>query len=676
MMRTWNGCILISLLAASSSVASATVKVVSLKPSLASPQTVGATVEWTATATDSNAGPLTFQFNIAPPGGAFATVKQFNVGRLKSSSWKSQQFAWALTGMDGTYQIQVVVKDFSSGESASSTVSYVVNSPIVGALPVIQSTANPLVALFTAPPCASGSMVRAVFQAASGSTPPVTTNSLPCRLSSSVSFEIAGMYPNATYNMFAQVITGGQTSNGPSVSFTTGPLPTNITFSGFEVQVPDSQNDPNALVLESLSGLGQTESRPNVATDLAGNVKWYYYPSNSSHTTVMTRSFPNGFIAAESGLAWNPSEQSYQMLRQFDWAGNIIRETNIGILQQQLHDLGNPDAAPCNAVPSPPPVGATCIGFFHHDAIQSLPNGYSAALVDVEKIFPPGTQGDTSGLPVDVAGDMVVVLDQNWNAVWYWDAMDPLNGGQGYPNLPVTRSAVLGEVCTDSGGCMTNFLNGPGVAPGSHDWLHCNTIYYSPQSHDLLVSVRNQDWVIKIDYQDGAGTGKILWRLGPSGDFFFVNSFGDPWPWFSHQHESGIENNGSGPFTVLDNGNTRVSQPGLSTGGVPGLGKKCSPNDCDSRGQALSIDEEAMQATPIVNADLGYYAPGMGSAQLLADGNYFFVAADVVKAGGVSYDIQIQPTPGSPSGPVVFSMSTTTDYRAWQMPSLYDPPTT
>jgi hypothetical protein len=76
-------------------------------------------------------------------------------------------------------------------------------------------------------------------------------------------------------------------------------------------------------------------------------------------------------------------------------------------------------------------VGAACLGIFHHDAIETLPNGYAAVLVDVEKIFPAGTQGDTTGLPVDIIGDMIVVLDQNWNAVWYWDAFDPLDGGNG-----------------------------------------------------------------------------------------------------------------------------------------------------------------------------------------------------------------------------------------------------
>ena len=30
----------------------------------------------------------------------------------------------------------------------------------------------------------------------------------------------------------------------------------------------------------------------------------------------------------------------------------------------------------------------------------------------------------------------------------------------------------------------------------------------------LIVSIRNQSWLMKVDYRDGAGTGEVLWRLG------------------------------------------------------------------------------------------------------------------------------------------------------------------
>jgi len=663
-LRIWHPVVVMAVLCAP---AGATVKITSLRPTLASPQAIGATVGWTAMATDTNAGPLTFQFNVGPPAGILATVKNFNAGTQSGGVWKSQAFAWALTGIDGTYQVQAIAKDFKSGESASQTATFVVTSPVTGGNPVVQKTQNPLVALFTAPSCSAGSTIRASFQPQSGSVPATTTYWSACQPPASVTFEIAGMYPSTAYNLFAQVETGGNTVNGPVVSFTTGALPKSVPFPAFHVAVADSPSDPNRVILHGLfTGTGSVY--PDVATDLSGNIIWYNYPNDQGHTSMMTRPLPTGFLAAQSGPNWNPSVQAYQMLRQFDWAGNIVRETNIGILEQQLLALGNPDAAPCD----------------------TLPNGYTVAIVDVEKVFPPGTQGDTSGLPVDICGDLIVVLDENWNAVWYWDAFNPAGGGNGYPYLPVSRTAVLNEECAGTGGgCLSVFLLGPGVSPEVHDWLHGNSVYYWPHDGaappstapgDLIWSSRHQDWVMKISYQDGAGTGDIIWRMGPSGDFNFVNTYNDPWPWFSHQHEAGIENNGLGVFDAMDNGNTRVSPPtgpGSSTGGVPGLGTKCGPSDCHTRGMALTLDESALQVTPVLSVDLGVYSSAMGSAQLLADGNYYFLAAVAVVAGAeTGYDIQIQPTAGTDTGVQVMNLVGPPSYRSWQIPNLYSPPIT
>ncbi len=690
-MRTGNRSewVPIALLAVSCAPANATVQIVSLTPAPPSPQQIGATVTWIAMATDTNPGPLAFEFSVAPPNGKQATVRNFNLGTLNGSAWTSLPFDWALTGIDGVYQVRVVAKDFTSRETHSLTVSFTVTSPITGGNPVVRPTANPLVALFVAPTCPAGSHARVSFQPQSGSVPATTTNWESCQPPAAMTFEIAGMYPSTAYNMYAQVKTGGSIVNGPAVSFTTGALPSNVPFPVFSVNIPAGPGEPNRVLLHGVVSEGKSVY-PDVATDLAGNIIWYDYPNDLDHASLMTRPLLNGYLALQSGPVWDPGVQGEQVLRQFDWAGNILRETNTGILQQQLLALGDPDAGPCNTIALPAQVGAACLNSFTHDAIQTLPNGYTAAQLHVEKIFPPGTQGDSSGLPVDIVGDLIVVLDQNWNAVWYWDSFDPAGGGNGYPQLPVSRTAVLNEQCPagNSALCQQLFLVAPG-GPQAHDWVHGNTLYYWPHDGaappstlpgDLIWSSRHQDWVVKIDYQDGAGTGNILWRMGPSGDFFFVNTYNDPWPWFSHQHEVGIENNGRGVLDALDNGNTRVSPPtgpGSSTGGVPGLGADCGPHDCHSRGMALTMDETALQVTPVLSVDLGVYSEAMGSAQLLADGNYFFLASLVVNASGqTAYDIGIQPTAGTATGIQVMNISGPVSYRAWQMPNLYSPPIT
>jgi arylsulfate sulfotransferase len=661
----------------------AAIQVVSVRPSLPSPQVVGTSVTWTVTATDSNPGPLTFQFNVAPPGGAAAMARDFNVGTLSSGIWTSQPFVWnpasctnvtlssgvvALTcqPVEGVYQVQVVVKDFASGETASKTVQFQVTPLATGGAPVAVGTANPLVALFSAPSCAAGSAMRVLFQTQSRSAPATVTNWAPCRPPRTMTFEVAGMYPGTAYRMFSQTLTAGKISNGPPVSFTTGALPSNIPFPSFKLRVPPgSQTDTaDSVLLINPIQFGTGPAFANVATDLSGNILWYY-STNPPQSIALTRPLANGtLLTFQAGPTWNPASNRMQLLRQIDLAGNILRETNTGIIQQQLVAMGATDGGPCDGFPSPPPAGSACLNSFSHDAIQTLPNGYTALLANVEKIFPAGTQGDTSGLPVDIMGNMIVVLDDNWRVVWYFDAFEHAGGP---PQLDINRPPVLGETCAiKDSGCPPMFLLGAGIAPLAHDWLHGNSLYYRPQDGSLLWSSRNQDWVMKIDYSNGAGSGNILWRLGLDGDFTFNNIGNDPWPWFSAQHEAGMENNGAGPLTLFDNGNTRVSPPPL------GLGSG------NSRGMALTIDEANMQVTPVMSADLGAFSQADGSAQLLSNGNYFFVLPLVFVSQSTvgSYSIEIFPTPGTLTGTQVLNLQGPEGYRGWRMPSLYNPPIT
>ncbi|MGA2594886.1 MAG: aryl-sulfate sulfotransferase [Bryobacteraceae bacterium] len=645
----------------------ATVQIVSMLPSLVPPRSIGSSIVWTVSATDTSPGPLTFQFNVAHSDGSLTLAKDFNVGTLAAGVWTSLPFVWVPTSVEGTYRIQVVVKDFATGETASQTVQYQVNPLVTGNAPVVVPTANPLVALFSAPSCASGSSMRVVFQIADKKTPASATTMVSCHPPYTMTFEIAGMYPNSIYEMSAETATGSQLVNGPVTTFTTGALPADISFPEFgpTIQIGPQTDTSDPIILHNLFTFGEETTYPDVATDLVGRILWYYYPNDTTHINVLTRPLQNGgFLSIEDDPAWNPAATKEQLLRRIDLAGNVVRETNTGAIQQQLLALGAANGGPCNVFPSPPPVGSACLGGFHHDAIQTLPNGYTAVLADIEKIFPAGIQGDTSGLPVDVIGDMIVILDDNWQVVWYFDSFQHAGGGN---QLFLDRPAVLGETCVaDQKGCPPIFLLGPGIAPLAHDWLHGNSLYYWPQDHDIVFSMRNQDWVVKIDYNDGAGTRDILWRMGVDGDFMFKNPDTDPWPWFSHQHDAGMENAGQGPLTIFDNGNTRVSPPPL------GLGSG------NSRGMALTVDEQTMQVTPVLSVDLGVYSQAMGSAQLLSDGDYFFLPALVLLSSShvASFSIEIYPTSGTITGTQVLNLEGPEQYRAWQMLSLYGVPIT
>ena len=263
----------------------------------------------------------------------------------------------------------------------------------------------------------------------------------------------------------------------------------------------------------------------SIATNLNGAILWYY-----PLFTQMTRPVPGGtFLMILNGFGtgttcnWG-NVSSQHTLREVDLIGNTVRETNADRISEQLMDMGTDP-----------------IGRLHHDAIR-LPNGKTVVFGDVQRIYPAGTQG--SLVPVDILGLMIVELDLNWQVTWYWNAFDHAGGGT---QLDIQRPAVRGEVC------FPGKLGCPPVLLGSfaRDWLHGNSVQYLAADGDLLVSLRNQDWIVKIDYNNGAGTGDILWRLGKGGDFTMQSSH--PYPWFSAQHEAAFEDNGT-TLSVYDNG--------------------------------------------------------------------------------------------------------------------------
>ena len=73
-------------------------------------------------------------------------------------------------------------------------------------------------------------------------------------------------------------------------------------------------------------------------------------------------------------------------------------------------------------------------------------------------------------------------------------------------------------------GCATHYL-----AADANDWTHGNAVVETPDGA-LLYSCRHQDWLIKIDYANGVGSGDVIWRLGKEGDFTYDST--DPYPWF------------------------------------------------------------------------------------------------------------------------------------------------
>jgi hypothetical protein len=659
----------------------ATVTIQSMTPSVASPQPLGTTVTWTVTATDSNPDDLTFQFNVAPPNGTLALVKDFNIGTLSAGTWTAQPFIWTTIAAEGIYTVEVVAKDFVSGATATKTASFQLNTRISGEAAVIHKTGNALVAQFSAPSCPAGSNMRVAFY--TGSAAPNYTTWAPCNPPVSMNFYVAGMLPSTTYSMYSQTDTGGKVVNGTTLSVTTGALPSKLPygyFPTFTVNTAAAPDDPNPMLLWAF-----TDVVVPVATDLSGNIMWYY---GNGEATLLTRPVPGGtMLTIQNGTSWDSSNGTQQLLDEIDLAGNTIHETNTGVIANQLVALGATDATPCGQIVQPPVVGDACLNDFHHDAIRYTIGGneYTAFMAHIEKLFPAGTQGNTGTAPVDILSEMVIVLNASWQVVWYYDAFEQLN---------INRVAPLGETCSPgTSDCPTNLF----LSTTANDWTHANTVDYvaasskqNLDSGDFLVSMRDQDQVIRIDYNQGAGScappaSCIGWYMGPPDDdtpsnFIFNNITNDPWPWFSHQHDVTYANSGqkvtigghTAPLlTIFDNGNTRYSAAPLGLGGNCDLSG--GPNDCNSRGMALIVDEAAGTVTPVLLQNLGVKATALGGAGLLSNMSYFFATG--INTATPAEAIEISPTSGSATGTVVLNVEGSSySYRGWQMPNLYNPP--
>jgi len=317
---------------------------------------------------------------------------------------------------------------------------------------------------------------------------------------------VAGMKQNSTYHMRA-VITHADASKtfDDDHVFMTGSAPSGRT----PVMAVTLQSGVTPTPGIELVSLNPPPNNPGnflrvVALNPAGELIWYYDFDERLGTAQPFKLLPNGhFLMVLFGGTTGPGG----MVREVDLAGKTIHEFTVDQLNQWLGDAGYKWRA--NAI--------------HHD-IAELPNGHLLILVNTRKKFTdlPGYSGDTT-----VLGDAVIDLDQNYKPVWSWSSFD---------HLDVTRHPMMFP-----------------------DWTHANTIAYSPDDGNIVLSMRNQSWVIKIDYSNGQGKGDVIWRLGYQGDFTLLGS-ASPADWFFAQHYANFfygQKSQQLRLAVFDNGNNR-----------------------------------------------------------------------------------------------------------------------
>lgn len=479
----------------------------------------------------------------------------------------------------------------------------------------VSSTANPQVTDYSVSPSQRGTVTVEFGETTDYgmSTAPVATTVGPTTVL------VAGMKANTTYHMRARAdYDNGSSQVDADQTFTTGSVPKNrvppftvATTSGLTPQ-------PGVELVNTLQGAAVSTV---YALDLAGNVVWTYpFPDFQLGLILYpVKMLPNGHFMGM--IAPNSTETiagplpagTLNQMREFDLAGNTIRSLTMADLNSRLA------AANFNIT----------LELFSHD-FALLPNGHFLIIANALKSF-----ANLTGYPgnTNVLGDVVVDLDPDFNPVWVWNEFDHLDVNRHPMQFP--------------------------------DWTHSNAIAYSPDDGNFLISVRHQNWIVKVDYRDGGGTGNILWKLGQQGDFTLQGAV-DPSDWFYAQHDVNFvspNTTGSVKLAIMDNGDDRAFPPNVACDGAG------APPCFYSTAPIMQVDENAKTASflfhGIVPSNL--YSAFAGSTRVLPNANVEYNLAGV---GKDSYVFEVTPT-ATPQTVWQMHVVGSNTYRSFRIPSLY-----
>lgn len=487
-----------------------------------------------------------------------------------------------------------------------------------GSLPfpegAVYGTANPQVAVYSVFPGASADVTIAFGKTTSYGMLTSTRHTPPT--GGAVTIYVAGMQGNTIYHMQAIVkYADGTVVKDADHTFHTGSYPNwfgPLTASTTPGQTPQ----PGIEIVNSPNQQGEI-----MAVDLSGNVLWAYNPGNiGASTWLAPKLLPDGdFIAtasteSSSALVTTIAPTDANLVREFDLAGNTVKQITMSELNGELAAAGY----------------NVNLSLFSHD-VTVLPNGHWIVLANMLKNVV--LNGQTT--PTQVLGDVIVDLDTNLKPVWVWNEFDHLDVNRHPWNFP--------------------------------DWTHTNAIIYSPDDGNLLVSIRHQNWIVKVDYENGHGTGNILWHLGEGGDFKLIGGT-DPTDWSYAQHGINFTTQytaGVFGLAVMDNGDDRI-YPGQTA--VLNCGANGAPA-CYTSVPVYQIDESAMTATlvfhQIVPSNL--YSFWGGNAEMLANGD---IEYDLCGTTSGSRFIEVTNQP-NPQTVWTLTLSDANAYRAYRLPSLY-----
>lgn len=334
---------------------------------------------------------------------------------------------------------------------------------------------------------------------------------------------LLGLRPDETHEIRVQVESsdGWFADESAPVRFVTPPLPDDFPPLETMVSHPEKM-EPGATLLginRWVDDHRDYEYGYLIMLDPAGEVIWYF---ESGRGTADMRFLRNGNLLV--------SDTNYRAMYEVDLLGNVIREWQV------------------TGGPNPPEPGTIPIetDTLHHEIVE-LPSGnflaLSTELRELEEFPASETSPDVEPLPAAVVGDVILEFEPDGDVVRRLKLLDLLDPQRiGYGSL------------TDFWNKTYEHMLGGTV---SEDWSHANAICYDRRDDSMLISVRHQDCLVKMDRE----SGRIHWILGDH------HGWREPWSkylleprgnlqWPHHQH--GPQLTPEGTILLFDNGNYRA----------------------------------------------------------------------------------------------------------------------
>jgi arylsulfate sulfotransferase len=294
--------------------------------------------------------------------------------------------------------------------------------------------------------------------------------------------------------------------------------------------------------------------RPGGSADLAGGVGWILGVDQAGEIQLNlkfdqpsqdVRALPNGNLLF--------SLTSVGILKETTRSGETVRQWHIAGKWQD----------------KTPPVGSIEIDVaLTHHSINIFPNGnfllLSVEMREIDNWPENDTDPNAPRSTRKVAGDIVLEVSPAGNVINKWHILD-----------------LIDPYRLNYGSC-NGYWNSRGLAD-SNDWCHANSATYDARDDSIIVSLRNQDCLIKIDRK----SSELKWILGDP------SNWQEPWAskllapvgdvdWQYHQHDCSVTPTGT--ILCFDNGNFRTTP----------FAEKMPPEESYSRAVEFEVDEDAL----------------------------------------------------------------------------------